>query len=495
MTSAPHLGRYNDRYLVTKSLGEGGFSRTFLAKDEQTQQLCVLKQLKLHPDPSSYAIIKRGFDREVAILKRLKHPQIPVLYDSFGEHGQFYLVQEYIEGETLQERLDAVGKFDEEAVKQFLIKILPVLNYIHSQNIIHRDIKPANIILQQSDDLPVLIDFGAVKEVMSSLFVSYGKDGDATKIGTLPYMAPEQFVGKPAIASDLYSLGKTAIHLLTGAVPDTGYSQPNPTWANQLPTVSSGFVRVLNKAVKFELDDRFETANEMLAAVNMQTIVSTTTMRQTTVISNSQIRRLLYRWGAGVAALVAVSAVYLMGYRPYREGQALEEIRSLYAQRDFEGCINAANNFLSFNSGRSNTVTNLLEQCTEQQTNILETYLRQEVPQQEESSQISEVLAQLMPTVQLNGDEVIIHYNIDPNSKLANDPLTLKHLTAVYMESLRGNPQTQILDQKYASFSQLVVSPTKGEKQAILHVEQWNEYVERNISYTTLLDKIELIRE
>lgn len=162
----------NNRYRVIQVLGSGGFGETFLAQDEYSpsKRYCVVKQLKLIVNnPQIYQIVQERFEREAAILEKLRHDQIPKLFAAFEEAGRFYLVQEYIEGQTLAEKFEAEGTLSEEAVKQILQAILPVLEYLHAHQIIHRDIKPENIILRQSDRQPVLIDFGAVKELMNTV--------------------------------------------------------------------------------------------------------------------------------------------------------------------------------------------------------------------------------------------------------------------------------------------------------------------------------------
>ncbi len=156
-----------DRYCVTKALGQGGFGATFLATDLSlpNKPSCVIKQLRpTLLTPSFLDMAQVLFEREALTLKKIgNHPQIPQLLDYFEESQRFYLVLEYIPGLTIQQKIKQGGVFKEVQVKQFLNKMLPLLEYIHSQQVIHRDIKPANIIYRQSDKQWVLIDFGSVK--------------------------------------------------------------------------------------------------------------------------------------------------------------------------------------------------------------------------------------------------------------------------------------------------------------------------------------------
>ncbi|NES01367.1 MAG: protein kinase, partial [Okeania sp. SIO2F4] len=141
----------NNRYRIINTLASGGFGETFLAQDTQmpSGRLCVIKQLKpIVNNPQIYQLVQERFQREAAILEELgeTNNQIPRLYAYFTENGQFYLVQEWIEGETLTKKLKTEGVFNENSVRQILLSLLPVLEYVHSKRIIHRDIKPGNII-------------------------------------------------------------------------------------------------------------------------------------------------------------------------------------------------------------------------------------------------------------------------------------------------------------------------------------------------------------
>jgi serine/threonine protein kinase, bacterial len=275
----------NNRYRVIKTLGSGGFGETFLAEDTQmpSRRYCVIKQLKpITHNPQIYKVVQERFQREAAILEELgdASSQIPRLYAYFLENGQFYLVQEYIEGQTLSQKLEQ-GAMSESAVRDILVSILPVLDYVHRKGIVHRDIKPDNIIVRNSDGKPVLIDFGAVKETIGTDVSPSGNSTRSIVIGTPGFMPSEQSVGRPMFASDIYSLGMTAIYLLTAKLPQDIPSDPATgaiLWQQYVRNITPHFVAVLDRAVQFVARDRFATASEMLVTLQTGAFPTTPTV-------------------------------------------------------------------------------------------------------------------------------------------------------------------------------------------------------------------------
>jgi serine/threonine-protein kinase len=265
----------NNRYKLLGVLGGGGFGETFLAEDTQmpSGRRCVIKQLKPVVDnPQVYQLVQDRFQREAAILEELGDGsnQIPELYAYFIENGQFYLVQEYIEGYTLTQIVQQQGLMSETSVKDILINILPILNYVHSKHMVHRDIKPDNILIRSFDGKPVLIDFGAVKETMGTVVTPSGNSSRSIVIGTPGYMPMEQTAGRPVFASDIYSLGLTAIYLLTGKIPQQLATDPATgeiLWRPHALNVSPSFAMVLDKAIQQSPRDRYLNARDMLAAL------------------------------------------------------------------------------------------------------------------------------------------------------------------------------------------------------------------------------------
>ncbi len=287
----------NNRYQVIQVIGAGGFGETFLATDTHmpSKRHCAIKQLKpIASDPNVYKLVQQRFEREAATLEYLGEAcdQIPELYAYFVENEQFYLVQEWIEGPTLTKIVATKGQFSEIAVRQMLMSLLPVLQYIHSKGIIHRDIKPNNIILRATDGKPVLIDFGAVKETMISELDSSQHDTPSIVIGTPSFMPGEQATGRPIYASDLYSLGLTAIYLLTGKHPQSLQTNPQTgavVWQHYAPSVSDQLATVLNKAIRPSPSDRYSNASKMLYALHSAAISASAQIPKTTAIYRSGV--------------------------------------------------------------------------------------------------------------------------------------------------------------------------------------------------------------
>ncbi|MBE9236171.1 GUN4 domain-containing protein [Anabaena aphanizomenioides LEGE 00250] len=217
-----------ERYAPLSILGQGGFGRTFLAIDEDkpSKPYCVIKQfLPQAQGTDSIEKASQLFAQEAQRLEELgKHPQIPELMAYFTSDNRQYLVQEFVKGATLQTELDKNGVFSEQQIKKLLIEVLQILDFVHSKQVIHRDIKPENIILSSENKL-FLVDFGAAKIVKPQQRTATG-----TIIGSAEYCAPEQSMGKPLFISDLYSLGVTCLHLLTGVSPFDLYSPMEGEW-------------------------------------------------------------------------------------------------------------------------------------------------------------------------------------------------------------------------------------------------------------------------
>lgn len=263
-----------NRYKIIKILGSGGFGDTYLAEDLDLpgQPKCVVKHLKPNSDPPVLQIVRRLFDSEAQVLYRLGNDsdQIPRLFAHFEEQGQFYLVQEFIDGQDLSYEIIPGQKLTEIAVIKLLQEILEILAVVHKKSIIHRDIKPQNLMRRRQDGKIVLIDFGAVKEVEAMTVNTQGQTSLSVAIGSLGYMPSEQATGRPKLSSDVYAVGMLGIQALTGKQPQElprDSTTDEVIWRN-LANVTEKLADVLNRMVSYYFRDRYLSAVEALEAVN-----------------------------------------------------------------------------------------------------------------------------------------------------------------------------------------------------------------------------------
>jgi len=263
-----------NRYRLTKTIGRGGFGRTYLAADSaRFDEPCVLKEYCPN-DTDPYVLEKSQelFQREASILYKIQHPQIPHFHATFEQQKRLFLVQDFIQGKSyrdlLDERMEKQETFSPHEVALFLQQILPALNYIHQKGIVHRDISPDNIILRDGDRLPVLIDFGAVKAGIVPSDTEAGIQG--TTVGKLGYSPPEQLqTGEVSPNSDLYALAVTAVVLMTGRKPQELLDQSTMTWRWQqwVPTLSNDFAQLLNRMLSPRPNNRYQSTTDVILAL------------------------------------------------------------------------------------------------------------------------------------------------------------------------------------------------------------------------------------
>lgn len=264
-----------NRFEIIKKLGSGGSGDTYLAIDLDLpgQPHCVVKHF--HPKDSSPAVLpiaKKLFDREAEVLYQLgnDHEQIPRLFAHFNEDGDFYLVQEFIDGHALTQEIVPGQPLNENTVLNLLKDILEVLAFVHQHNIIHRDIKPQNLMRRYSDRKIVLIDFGSIKKIGAL------GAGLTIAVGTPGYMPSEQAKGKPKLCSDIYALGMIGIQALTGLIPEQLPEDPNTgevIWRDKAQ-VSDALANVLDTMVRDRYSQRYQSATEALEALNSDIVLS-----------------------------------------------------------------------------------------------------------------------------------------------------------------------------------------------------------------------------
>lgn len=273
-------------YRVIKALGRGGFGQTFLAQDTHlpNHPWCVVKKLKPRVNnPATLEVAKRLFYREAQVLQRLgNHHQIPRLLAHFEQDQEFYLVQEFIEGQSLDQELADRKPLGEVYVLNFLRDILQIMLFVHQENVIHRDIKPANLIRRKIDNKIVLIDFGAVKEVSTQTANFFGQSSLTVAIGTPGYMPSEQASFKPHFSSDIYAIGIICLQALTGLNPvyreipqDAETGEFCCALFGDHVAVSPGLAAILDKMVRYDYRQRYNNAAEALQALEQLTSGST----------------------------------------------------------------------------------------------------------------------------------------------------------------------------------------------------------------------------
>jgi ABC-type branched-subunit amino acid transport system substrate-binding protein len=265
------------RYQIIGQLGEGGFARTYTAKDAlgcPDNPLCVVKEIE-PPQSNDPDVLHRAqvqFKTEAESLISLKQcSRIPRLIEHFQEQGRFYLIQEYIAGNPLNNEIGSGRQFRESEVIDLLQDILEVLDCVHSQNIIHRDIKPSNLIRRQLDGKIAVIDFGAVKAI-SNLALQGGQITQTRVIGTDGYMPAEQWTNQPRFNSDIYAVGIIGIQAIAGLDIEDFFNDKKTgelVWRystddRPMVQISDQLEKILNKMVRYHFNDRYQSAAEVL---------------------------------------------------------------------------------------------------------------------------------------------------------------------------------------------------------------------------------------
>ncbi|MFE1746675.1 type IV pilin-like G/H family protein [Coleofasciculus sp. H7-2] len=257
------------RYQLTKQLGQNAGRQTWLAEDLEAEprQSVIVKLLAFSPQMQWEEL--KLFEREAQVLKNLNHPRIPNYRDYFSLDEQagdglpwFGLVQNYIPGTSLRQLLDKGKKFTQEQVRYVATDILEILIYLHelSPPVLHRDIKPSNIILGEDRQF-YLVDFGAVQDRAKAEGVTF------TVVGTNGYAPPEQLWGRAVPASDLYALGATLIHLLTGTPPSELPQHQMRIQFSDKVRLNPNFSSWIEKLIEPAPEKRFSTAREALEAL------------------------------------------------------------------------------------------------------------------------------------------------------------------------------------------------------------------------------------
>lgn len=278
-----------NRYQIDQILGQGGFGRTYLALDIKNNHNCVLKEFA--PSNTTPAALQKSrelFEREAKILSKLNHRQIPEFLEWFEDTGRLFIVQEFVNGQTYWNLLLQGQIFSEKEIIQWLRVLLDVLIYIHGKGIIHRDISPDNIMLPNGKQKPLLIDFGVVKYAETQLSTT-ANSNQYTHVGKGSYAPSEQLRGGECYPnSDLYALAVTAIVLLTGKAPNTLINYDGEWEWRSHANVTDKLAGILDRMLEKKPSDRYQSAREVLNALDNNSQIHKKTMMSSSKTEVSQ---------------------------------------------------------------------------------------------------------------------------------------------------------------------------------------------------------------
>ena len=259
------------KYEILKQIGEGGMSVVYLARNNRMNMQLAVKEIK-NDGSKSTEILLKGLEREANILKDVDHPVIPRIIDIVKHGGTICVVMDFIEGENLSDKLKEVGAFSQDEVIEWGLELASALEYLHSMNppIIYRDMKPSNVMLKPDGGVK-LIDFGTAKTY------EIENNADTTALGTRGYAAPEQFgdaqgrgIYKTDARTDIYNLGATLYHMVTGKNPqEPPYEMVPIRQAN--PALSTGLEEIILKCTKPNPEDRYQSCSELIYALEHYT--------------------------------------------------------------------------------------------------------------------------------------------------------------------------------------------------------------------------------
>ena len=315
-----------NKYEVVRLIGEGGMSQVYLAMDTKLNKQWAIKEIKPVKDLAQQEIIRQSLVTETNMIKQFDHPALPRITDLINENNTLYVVMDYIEGESLIRVLTEQGPQSQEDVIEWGKQLCDALDYLHTRvpPVIYRDMKPGNIMLKP-DGTVKIIDFGIAREYREEATGEKGKLDDTTMLGTKGYAAPEQFggFGQTDARTDVYCLGATMYHLLTGKSPAEPPYIMHPI--RQIdPSFSPGLEKIITKATQQNPDNRYDTCAEMLYELeNFETI------------DDAYRKKLKRKWYAFVSVCAAAILSFFVGV--FGVGMA-EASRS----QDYDSQINLA---------------------------------------------------------------------------------------------------------------------------------------------------------
>ena len=286
------------KYEILKEIGRGGMSVVYLAMDKRLNKQWAVKEIRKKGNGKNDEIVVNSLLAEANLMKRLDHPALPRIVDIIDNGITIYVVMDYIEGESLDKILKEYGAQPEELVTGWAMQLCDALSYLHSQNppIIYRDMKPANVMLKPEGNIKI-IDFGIAREYKEQNLA------DTTVLGTKGYAPPEQYSGQTDPRSDIFALGMTMHHLLTGMDPRSGEAYASVRQWN--PELSEGIEIIIDRCVEPAPENRYQSCTDLLYDLEHPELI-------TRGFKKKQKRKLAaFLAAAGLAVVMGVSGAVL----------------------------------------------------------------------------------------------------------------------------------------------------------------------------------------
>ncbi|MGQ9926089.1 MAG: protein kinase domain-containing protein [Chloroflexaceae bacterium] len=249
------LNNDGPQFFLTRTIKKGGQGAVFEGRDEAGKAVAVKEMLDCFTDPQERAEAVQRFEAEAEMLRRLSHPRIPQIFASFNDGGRHYLVMEFVRGQDLEDLVSREGAQPEARVLEWADQLCDVLEYLHDKGLVYRDMKPSNVMLEQPAGTLKVIDFGIARVFQPQQRV--------TQIGTPGYAPPEQYQGLATPRSDIYALGATLHHLLSGRDP----RDHPPFTFPRLTGVSTRTADAIERALQMRPEDRFQSIAQFRAAL------------------------------------------------------------------------------------------------------------------------------------------------------------------------------------------------------------------------------------
>ena len=315
------------KYEILKEIGRGGMSVVYLANDTHLNRNWAVKEVRKKGNGKNDEIVVNSLLAEANMVKRLDHPALPRIVDIIDNGSTIYIVMDFIEGESLDKILNEYGAQPEDKVIEWAMQICDVLSYLHSQKppIIYRDMKPANLMLKPNGNISI-IDFGIAREYKEQNLA------DTTVLGTKGYAPPEQYSGQTDPRSDIFALGMTMHHLLTGIDPRNG--EPYAPVRQWNPELSEGIEAIINKCVEPAAENRYQSCAELLVDLQDPSKV--------TKGWRKKLKRRLFSF-AGAAALAVVQRMTALPALEMRLKKMLTNLIHLF--RKLPSCTTTLGNY------------------------------------------------------------------------------------------------------------------------------------------------------